>query len=142
MDFLIAFDNVASVVALIAGLIGSITVIGSALIWVYNHLIARPKERRDAIQTEIENEKFRKAMQPTVDAVEQISQGLAYQEERDEKLQQIADSNTKLLERHEDRLDLHEQRIIVLETKNAIPVYFNKDSNNSDNNRSDNNETN
>ena len=134
MDFLIAFDNVASLMTLIAGLIGSITVVGSALIWVYKHMIARPKERRDAIRTEKENEKFRKAMQPTVDAVEQISRGLAYQEERDEKLQQIADSNVKLLEKHENRLDLHEQRIIVLETRNGIPVYFNKGDNKGDNN--------
>ena len=126
MDFLIAFDNVASVVALIAGLIGSVTVVGSALIWVYKHLIARPKERRDAIRSERENEKFRKAMQPTVDAVEQISRGLAYQESRDEKLQQIADNNVKLLDKHENRLDLHEQRIIVLETRNGIPVYFDR----------------
>ena len=130
MDFLIAFDNVASVVALVAGLIGSVTVVGSALIWVYKQLIARPKERRDAIRTAKENEKFREAMQPTVDAVEQISRGLAYQESRDEKLQEIADSNVKLLEKHENRLDLHEQRIIVLETKNGIPVYFNKGDNN------------
>ena len=135
MDFLIAFDNVASVVALIAGLVGSITVVGSALIWVYKHLIARPKERRDAIRTERENEKFRKAMQPTVDAVEQISRGLAYQEERDEKLQQIADSNVKLLEKHENRLDLHEQRIIVLETRNGIPVYFDRGNDNNETNK-------
>ncbi|MGH2080276.1 hypothetical protein ACRCJU_02950 [Aerococcus urinaeequi] len=133
MDFLIAFDNVASVVALIAGLIGSITVVGSALIWVYKQLIARPKERRDAVRVERENEKFRKAMQPTIDAVEQISRGLAYQEERDEKLQQIADTNVKLLEKHENRLDLHEQRIIVLETKNGIPVYFDRGDNNETN---------
>ena len=142
MDFLIAFDNVSSLMTLIAGLIGSITIVGSALIWVYKQLIARPKERRDAIRSERENEKFRKAMQPTVDAVDQISKGLAYQESRDEKLQEIADSNVKLLEKHEDRLDLHEQRIIVLETKNAIPVYFNKDGNNSDNNKGGNNEAN
>lgn len=134
MDFLIAFDNVASVVALIAGLIGSVTVVGSALIWVYKQLIARPKERRDAIRTEKENEKFRKAMQPTVDAVEQISRGLAYQESRDEKLQEIADSNVKLLEKHENRLDLHEQRIIVLETKNGIPVYFDRGNDNNETN--------
>ena len=135
MDFLIAFDNVASLMTLIAGLIGSITVVGSALIWVYKHMIARPKERRDAIRTEKENEKFREAMQPTVDAVEQISRGLAYQEERDEKLQQIADSNVQLLEKHENRLDLHEQRIIVLETRNGIPVYFDRGNDNNETNK-------
>lgn len=135
MDFLIAFDNVSSLMTLIAGLIGSITIVGSALIWVYKHLIARPKERRDAIRTEKENEKFREAMQPTVDAVEQISRGLAYQEERDEKLQQIADSNVKLLEKHENRLDLHEQRIIVLETRNGIPVYFDRGNDNNETNK-------
>ena len=135
MDFLIAFDNVASLMTLIAGLIGSITVVGSALIWVYKHMIARPKERRDAIRIEKENEKFRKAMQPTVDAVEQISRGLAYQEERDEKLQQIADNNVKLLDKHENRLDLHEQRIIVLETRNGIPVYFDRGNDNNETNK-------
>ena len=135
MDFLIAFDNVSSLMTLIAGLIGSITIVGSALIWVYKHLIARPKERRDAIRTEKENEKFREAMQPTVDAVEQISRGLAYQEERDEKLQQIADSNVKLLDKHENRLDLHEQRIIVLETRNGIPVYFDRGNDNNETNK-------
>lgn len=135
MDFLIAFDNVASLMTLIAGLIGSITIVGSALIWVYKQLIARPKERRDAVRVERENEKFRKAMQPTIDAVEQISRGLAYQEERDEKLQQIADSNVKLLEKHENRLDLHEQRIIVLETRNGIPVYFDRGNDNNETNK-------
>lgn len=124
MDFLIIFDNLASV----AGLIGSVTVIGSALIWVYKQVIARPKEKRDAQRAERENAKFREAIKPTAEAVEQISRSLAYQEIRDQKLQEIADRNVKLLEKHENRLDLHEHRIIVLETKNGIPVYYNKES--------------
>jgi len=124
MDFLIIFDNLASV----AGLIGSVTVIGSALIWVYKQVIARPKEKRDAHRAERENAKFREAIRPTAEAVEQISRSLAYQESRDQKLQEIADRNVKLLEKHENRLDLHEHRIIVLETKNGIPVYYNKES--------------
>lgn len=124
MDFLIIFDNLASV----AGLIGSVTVIGSALIWVYKQVIARPKEKRDALRAEKENAKFREAIKPTAEAVEQISRSLAYQESRDQKLQEIADRNVKLLEKHENRLDLHEHRIIVLETKNGIPVYYNKES--------------
>lgn len=124
MDFLIIFDNLASV----AGLIGSVTVIGSALIWVYKQVIARPKEKRDAQRAERENAKFREAIKPTAEAVEQISRSLAYQESRDQKLQEIADRNVKLLEKHENRLDLHEHRIIVLETKNGIPVYYNKES--------------
>lgn len=124
MDFLIIFDNLASV----AGLIGSVTVIGSALIWVYKQIIARPKEKRDAQRAERENAKFREAIKPTAEAVEQISRSLAYQESRDQKLQEIADRNVKLLEKHENRLDLHEHRIIVLETKNGIPVYYNKES--------------
>lgn len=124
MDFLIIFDNVAS----LAGFIGSLTVIGSALIWVYKKLIAGPKEKRDVKRAEIENAKFREAIKPTASAVEQISRSLAYQESRDQKLQEIADRNVKLLEKHENRLDLHEHRIIVLETKNGIPVYYNKES--------------
>lgn len=124
MDFLIIFDNLASV----AGLIGSVTVIGSALIWVYKQVIARPKEKRDAQRAERENAKFREAIKPTAEAVGQISRSLAYQESRDQKLQEIADRNVKLLEKHENRLDLHEHRIIVLETKNGIPVYYNKES--------------
>lgn len=124
MDFLIIFDNLTSV----AGLIGSVTVIGSALIWVYKQVIARPKEKRDAQRAERENAKFREAIKPTAEAVEQISKSLAYQESRDQKLQEIADRNVKLLEKHENRLDLHEHRIIVLETKNGIPVYYNKES--------------
>ena len=124
MDFLIIFDNLTSV----AGLIGSVTVIGSALIWVYKQVIARPKEKRDAQRAERENAKFREAIKPTAEAVEQISRSLAYQEIRDQKLQEIADRNVKLLEKHENRLDLHEHRIIVLETKNGIPVYYNKES--------------
>lgn len=116
MDFLIIFDNVAS----LAGFIGSLTVIGSALIWVYKKLIAGPKEKRDVKRAEIENAKFREAIKPTAEAVEQISRSLAYQESRDQKLQEIADRNVKLLAKHEDRLDRHNERLIVLETRNGI----------------------
>lgn len=49
-------------------------------------------------RAEIENAKFRAAIKPTAEAVEQISRSLAYQEERDKKLQEIADRNVKLLE--------------------------------------------
>ncbi len=124
MDFTIIFDNAA----ILAGFIGSVTVIGGALIWFYKQLVARPKEKRDAKRAERENAKFREAIKPTAEAVEQISRSLAYQESRDQKLQEIADRNVKLLEKHENRLDLHEHRIIVLETKNGIPVYYNKES--------------
>lgn len=116
MDFLIIFDNVAS----LAGFIGSLTVIGSALIWVYKKIIAGPKEKRDAQRAERENAKFREAIKPTAEAVEQISRSLAYQESRDQKLQEIADRNVKLLAKHEDRLDRHNERLIVLETRNGI----------------------
>ena len=116
MDFLIIFDNVAS----LAGFIGSLTVIGSALIWVYKKIIAGPKEKRDVKRAEIENAKFREAIKPTAEAVEQISRSLAYQENRDQKLQEIADRNVKLLAKHEDRLDRHNERLIVLETRNGI----------------------
>lgn len=116
MDSLIIFDNVAS----LAGFIGSLTVIGSALIWVYKKLIAGPKEKRDVKRAEIENAKFREAIKPTAEAVEQISRSLAYQENRDQKLQEIADRNVKLLAKHEDRLDRHNERLIVLETRNGI----------------------
>ena len=38
-------------------------------------------------------------------------------------LHQIADINVKAIDQHEERLDNHNDRLIVLETKNGVRTY-------------------
>lgn len=120
MDFTIIFDNAAS----LAGFIGSVTVIGSALIWVYKKLVAGPKEKRDAERNRRENERLRgtiaEIVEPQKQTLEQLKINQRKQDERDLTLQQIADENVKLLKAHSEKFNEHDRRILVLEVINGV----------------------
>lgn len=116
----IIFNNVEN----LAAFIGSLTVIGGALMWLYNRLIVKPREKRKAKH---ENERQVAIMElissrnePLLTAINDLNeltqQGLIDRE----NLHKIADVNTNQLGNHEERLDNHNERIIILETKNGI----------------------
>ena len=108
----------------LASFIGSLTVVGGALMWMYNKFISTPREKRrqreddrrqrDMIELITEKNK------PLNDSIQKLNELLAESEKDREQLNYIAEANTELIEDHEKRIDNHNERLIVLETKNGI----------------------
>ena len=117
-------DVINEYLGLIASLIGSLTVVGGAMIWLYNTIIAKPRDRwkerlqnkrQQAILEEIEN-----ANKPVNDAIEKLNRWLEDSQRDRDNLNKIADKNSGTLKRHKEILDDHDDRLIVLETKNGL----------------------
>ena len=108
----------------LASFIGSLTVVGGALMWMYNKFISAPREKRR--QTEAEKrqrdmiELITEKNKPLNESIQGLNELLAESQSDREKLNQIAVANTEMIKNHEDRIDNHNERLIVLETKNGI----------------------
>ena len=108
----------------LASFIGSLTVVGGALMWMYNKFISAPREKRR--QTEADKrqrdmiELITEKNKPLNESIQGLNELLAESQSDREKLNQIAVANTEMIENHEDRIDNHNERLIVLETKNGI----------------------
>lgn len=108
----------------LASFIGSLTVVGGALIWVHNKFISAPREKR----RQREADKRQRDMidlitdknKPLNEAIQSLNELLAESQLDRKKLNKIAEANTTMIERHEGRLDNHNERLIVLETKNGV----------------------
>ena len=108
----------------LASFIGSLTVVGGALMWIYNKFISAPREKkrqresdkrqRDMIELITEKNK------PLNESIQGLNELLAESQADREQLNQIANVNTEMIENHEERLDDHNVRLTVLETENGI----------------------
>ena len=111
----------------IASLIGSLTVVGSALIWIYNKFISHPRENRRLREEEKRQdmllELITRENRPMNTAIEQLTKLLDESRQDRMKLNDLTGRNTKLLHEHADTLTEHNNRLIVLETKNGISEY-------------------
>ncbi|SDQ04488.1 hypothetical protein LHA31_02495 [Carnobacterium viridans] len=95
-------------VSQIATLIGSFTVIGSALIWVYKKLVSDPDKRMaEKIQRE-NSESLKKTVEPLTKSIELLNHNLAESEKDRIQL-------NKQMGKHNVILNNHETRITVLE---------------------------
>jgi len=108
----------------IASLIGSLTVVGSALMWIYNKFISAPREKRRQKEADERQKEMlvliTEKNEPLNQAIENLNQLLAESQADRKKLNHIAETNTEIIENHEKRLDSHNERLIVLETKNGV----------------------
>ena len=111
----------------IASLIGSLTVVGSALIWVYNKFISHPREkkrlREEDKRQDMLLELITRENRPMNTAIEQLTKLLDESSQDRIKLNDLASRNTKMLLEHDDTLTEHNNRLIVLETKNGVSEY-------------------
>ena len=111
----------------IASLIGSLTVVGSALIWVYNKFISHPREKKRLREEEKRQdmllELITRENRPMNTAIQQLTKLLDESSQDRMKLNDLADRNTKIIMEHEDTLEDHNNRLIVLETKNGLSEY-------------------
>ena len=108
----------------IASLIGSLTVVGSALIWIYNKFISHPREKKRLREEEKRQdmllELITRENRPMNTAIEQLTKLLDESSKDRIKLNDLASRNTKMLLEHDNTLTEHNNRLIVLETKNGI----------------------
>ena len=108
----------------LASFIGSLTVVGGALMWIYNKLISAPREKRRQEEAEKRQrdmiELITEKNKPLNESIQGLNELLAESQADREKLNQIAKVNTDMIKNHENRIDNHNERLIVLETKNGI----------------------
>ena len=125
-------EQLVSEIGNIASFIGSLTVVGGALLWVYNKLIAKPREKRREREENKKHEQMMKIIiresEPLNNSIKQLNEWLLESKTDRKKLNEIAEHNLKTLKEHDDRLDHHNDRLIVLETKNGIRTYSYKGS--------------
>ena len=111
----------------IASLIGSLTVVGSALIWIYNKFISHPREKKRLREEEKRQdmllELITRENRPMNTAIQQLTKLLDESTQDRMKLNDLAGRNTKMLLEHDDTLTEHNNRLIVLETKNGVSEY-------------------
>ena len=107
-----------------ASFIGSLTVVGGALMWIYNIFISKPRERykqreekknqRELIKTINEENK------PLLKSINQLTEWLDEGKKDREKLNELAIRNTKILDEHGKKIENHDDRLIVLESKTGL----------------------
>ena len=111
----------------LASFIGSLTIVGSALIWIYNKFIGKPREqRREQKQKEIQEKMvllITKEQSPLVNSIENLNYLLEESQKDRKKLNTVAEKNTKMLLEHDETIDEHNNRLIILETKNGLDEY-------------------
>ena len=107
-----------------ASFIGSLTVVGGALLWLYNKFISKPREkRRERIEKEYQEkmlETIKSENEPLIKTINKLSAILDESTKDTENLNRVADVNSEKLDEHEKRLDNHNNRLIVLESKTGL----------------------
>lgn len=118
---------IAEHLGFIASLIGSLTVVGGALLWIYTKLISNPRERRRERESSKRQREMIKVItqenKPLNESINTLSEILEDSIRDRKRLSQIAVTNTELLEEHDETLTEHNNRLIILETKNGLSEY-------------------
>jgi len=114
------FSNVQS----LAAFVGALTTIGGFLIIIYKYVIQKPYEKRKQREDNERNRILQKELQrnnaPFLETLNQINESLEERERHDGKLDEISEQNKQILQNHENRLDNHNERLIILEVKNGV----------------------
>ena len=117
--------------AVVAGTITSVTIIGAFLVKVVDKIIIKPMDKRKAErakEVELERQKFEESLlehveanqQPLAESIDRLNQLLEESQRDRMALHRIADVNVQTIGDHEERLDSHNDRLIVLEVKNGV----------------------
>jgi hypothetical protein len=117
--------------AAVAGTITSVTIIGAFLIKVIDKIIVKPMDKRKAERAKVveaDRQKFEETLlkhveanqQPLTESIDKLNELLEESERDRVALHKIADINVQRIGEHEQRLDTHNDRLIVLEVKNGV----------------------
>ena len=117
----------------LASFIGSLTVVGGALMWIYNKFISAPREKRRQMESDKRQrdmiELITEKNKPLNDSIQGLNELLAESQSDRQQLNQIAKVNTEMIENHEERIDDHNVRLTVLETENGIKKVIYREGN-------------
>ena len=117
--------------AVVAGAITSITIIGTFLVKIVDAIIIKPMDKRKAErakEVELDRQKFEENLlervevnqQPLAESIKRLNKLLDESQRDRMNLHKIAEVNVKSIGEHEERLDSHNERLIVLEVKNGV----------------------
>ena len=117
--------------AIVAGAITSVTIIGAFLVKVVDKIIIKPMDKRKADrakEVELDRQRFEQTLlerveanqQPLAESIDRLNELLAESQRDRVNLHKIAEVNVKAIGEHEERLDQHNERLIVLEVKNGV----------------------
>lgn len=117
--------------AIVAGAITSITIIGAFLVKVVDKIIIKPMDKRKAErakEVELDRQKFEESLlerveanqQPLAESIDRLNDLLEESQRDRVNLHKIAEVNVNAIGEHEERLDSHNERLIVLEVKNGV----------------------
>ena len=117
--------------ALVAGTITSVTIIGAFLIKVIDKIIVKPMDKRKAERAKVveaDRQKFEQTLlkhveanqQPLTDSIDKLNELLEESQRDRVALHKVADVNVQRIGEHEQRLDSHNDRLIVLEVINGV----------------------
>lgn len=108
----------------LASFIGSLTVVGGALMWMYNKFVGIPREKKRQREAERRQrdmiELITEKNEPLNEAIQSMTEMISESKLDRQQLNRVAEMNTEMINIHEQRLDRHNDRLIVLETKNSI----------------------
>lgn len=121
---------VAENISALASFIGSLTVVGSALLWIYNKFIGEPRERKREKEEAKRQEKMLDLIternKPLNESIRSLNQLLKESQNDRKVLHEIADTHDDKINENAECIDDHNERIIVLETKNGVRTYKEK----------------
>ena len=120
--------------AVVAGVITSITIIGTFLVKVVDKIIVKPMDKRKverAKAVEVDRQKFEEKLlaqvganqQPLKESIDRLNHLLEESQRDSTVLHKIADANTQKLGEHETKIHDIDDRLIVVETHTNITKY-------------------
>ena len=107
-----------------ASLIGSLTVVGGALLWIYNVFISKPRERHKEREVKKRQRELIKTIneenKPLLKSINQLTDWLDEGNKDRERLNELSVRNTKIIDEHGKKIENHDDRLIVLESKTGL----------------------
>ncbi|XJS09835.1 hypothetical protein ACF3NG_06725 [Aerococcaceae bacterium WGS1372] len=115
------FDTLSSNIQQVATLITSLTVVGSALMWIYNKSVSQPREKKrkqeadERERNRLEHERKQQAI--LTEALKPINEFIHESKSDRQALNKVAFENTEKLKEHDSRISSIDDRLIIVETK-------------------------
>lgn len=95
-----------------ASVVGSLTVVGGALIWIYKKLVSDPDKRMaEKIQRE-NTEALKQSIEPLTKAIDMLNNNLEESKKDRVRLNKTVDGHTNILNNHETRISVLEKNVL------------------------------
>ena len=110
-----------------ASLVGSLTVVGSALLWIYNKFIGAPREQKRILEASRRQKDMLDVVkaenEPLVKTLQELNKLLEISETDRQNLNRISKKHTLQIKDHHDELENLGDRVLVLEVHTGIKKF-------------------